>query len=231
MNYIGKLRKVSEDRKFIVIELDEELETEILQARSVKGIPPVAQIRFDDGRAISAIQRRKIYAIIKDVTKVNGGEYYRWEQEETKEQLKQMFMAATGIKHFSLSDVDMTTAKDFISWLIEFCIEQGIELHKEGYKLSEDISRYVYFCLNKRICCITGESKGVHIHHIDVVGMGNNRKKVNNLNLEIIPLRWDKHQEFHTRGDKVMLDYYHVQPIKADVATLKRLKLNYEDID
>lgn len=224
MDYIGRLTQVGKNKRLVVFELDEDIDIELLKKRTKNG-QMNAEIRFDDMRRISAVQRRKTYALIRDIS-----EYTGYLPEECKEIMKWYFMADTGYDHFSLSNTDMTTAKEFISWLIEFCLQHGVQLYEEAYKISEDIQRYVYYCLKNRICCVTGAHEKVHIHHIDSVGMGMNRNKVDNSKLRLIPLRWDIHGLFHQYGNQKMLSKYHLVGIKADNETLKELGLKGEDI-
>ncbi|HVI39436.1 MAG TPA: putative HNHc nuclease, partial [Anaerovoracaceae bacterium] len=79
------------------------------------------EIRLDDGRTISADQRKKIYATMRDISDYTGHL-----PDEIKALMKYDFIAKTGCNYFSLSDADMTTANDFLNFLIEFCIEQDI---------------------------------------------------------------------------------------------------------
>lgn len=65
------------------------------------------EIRLVDGREITADQRKKIYAIMRDVS-IWSGHF----PEEVKEALKFDFRLAEGVKSFSLSDVDEDTAGD-----------------------------------------------------------------------------------------------------------------------
>lgn len=224
MDYIGRLKNIGNNKRLVVFELDEDINVEQLEKRSVNGRMQ-AEIRFDDMRRISAKQRKKTYALIRDIAEFTG-----YLPEECKEIMKWYFMADTGSDYFSLSDTDMTTAKEFISWLIEFCLQQGVQLHDEAYKLTEDIGRYVFYCLKNRICCVTGAKEKVHIHHVDSVGMGMNRNKVDNSKLRLIPLRWDIHRLFHQYGNEKMLAKYHLVPVYADGQTLKDLGLKGEDI-
>lgn len=48
---------------------------------------------------------------------------------------------------FSLSNCDMTTAKEFITYLIDFIIEYDIPTKQPLSKLCEDINKYIYMCL------------------------------------------------------------------------------------
>jgi hypothetical protein len=231
MDYVGELIQIGENKRLVAFLLDSDVDVDSLTKRSENGRMN-AEIRFDDMRRISAKQRRKTYALIRDIAEFTG-----YIPEECKEIMKWYFMADTGYDYFSLSNVDMTTAKEFISWLIEFCLHHGIQLHEEAWRLAEDIQRYVYYCLANRICAVTGEHENVHIHHLtgSRVGMGRNRETISHEGLEIIPLRADIHQLFHQYGDEKMLIKYHLVGIKADKKVLKELGMKViekeEDIE
>ena len=74
-------------------------------------------VRVEDGRRISAVQRRKIYALLRDIADWTG-----YEPQELKELMKYDFLSQCedGTQYFSLSDTDMTTARNFITYLIDF---------------------------------------------------------------------------------------------------------------
>ena len=71
------------------------------------------EITLTDGRSISAQQRKKAYATIRDIAVYSGDV-----PEYIKEHLKWMFCAENGIEEFSLSDCDMSTAREFISYIL-----------------------------------------------------------------------------------------------------------------
>lgn len=149
-------------------------------------------VRIDDGRSISAMQRRHIYATFNDIAKHTG-----YTPDETKQVMKYSYIALTGQKEFSLSDCSMTLAREFLEYLIEFCIKEGIPTTDSLLKRSPDIARYIYYCLANKTCCITGAKDKVQLHHIDTVGMGRNRKDIIHLGMRVLPLRWDLHAEAH----------------------------------
>ena len=75
-------------------------------------------VRFDDGRTINAEQRKKAYAILSDITEFTGNL-----PEYEKELQKYFYIARTGAEYFSLSDCTVSEAREFISYLIDFCFE------------------------------------------------------------------------------------------------------------
>ena len=101
-----------------------------------------AEIRFDDGRHITAEQRKKVHATIRDIADYTG-----YLPEELKEIMKYQYMISTGEEYFSLSDCSIETAREFINTLLEFALEWGIPLSEDGLNRTDDIERYLYVCI------------------------------------------------------------------------------------
>ena len=74
-------------------------------------------IWLDDGRHISAEQRKKAYATIRDIADFTG-----YAPEEMKERLKLEHIIRTGCKEFSLSDCTMDTAREFINTMLDLSL-------------------------------------------------------------------------------------------------------------
>lgn len=177
----------------------------LLERRNITG----CEIRLDDGRRISADQRKKIYATLRDMSLWSGHT-----PDELKEIMKYDFIAKTGCGYFSLSDIDMTTANGFLNHLIEFCLEWDIPCGDNLIDRSPDIARYIYYCLIHKKCCISG--KKAELHHVDAVGSGRNRKDVIHLGMRVLPLSREYHTEAHTMGRDTFCAKYHVFGIKLD---------------
>lgn len=152
-----------------------------------------AEIRFDDGRHISAEQRKKAYATIRDISDWTG-----YLPEEMKEILKYQHMMRTGDAYFSLSNCSMDTAREFINTILEFSLENGIPLSDNVIERTDDIGRYLYYCLLHKKCAICG--KDGEIHHEDAIGMGNDRTKVDDSSYKKICLCREHHTLAHSLG-------------------------------
>ena len=152
-----------------------------------------AEIRFDDGRNISAEQRKKAYATIRDIADWTG-----YLPEEMKEILKYQHMMRTGDAYFSLSNCSMDTAREFINTILEFALENGIPLSDNAIERTDDIGRYLYYCLLHKKCAICG--KDGEIHHEDAIGMGNDRTKVDDSSYKKICLCREHHTLAHSLG-------------------------------
>lgn len=152
-----------------------------------------AEIRFDDGRHISAEQRKKAYATIRDISDWTG-----YLPEEMKEILKYQHMMRTGDAYFSLSNCSMDTAREFINTILEFALENGIPLSDNAIERTDDIGRYLYYCLLHKKCVICG--KDGEIHHEDAIGMGNDRTKLDDSSYKKICLCREHHTLAHSLG-------------------------------
>lgn len=175
------------------------------------------EVRIDDGRRISSDQRRKIYALIKDIANHTGHH-----PEYIKEHMKYEFMEKEDRDYFSLSSVDMSTAKYFIDCLLEFCFEWDVPLNTNTVDLAREINNYLYLCLIHRKCAVCGKKADIH-HHENLVGMGMDRAKHNHIDSKYIALCRAHHNECHNIGHKTFEDKYKLKAIKLNERTIKEL--------
>lgn len=186
-------------------------------------------IGFDDGRRISGEQRRKIYAMLSEISEWCTGSREAGALQTVKEQMKLEFITrrqqALAMKMFSLSDTDVTTAREFISYLIDFMIEWEVPSSRPLIEYCEDIQRFVYACLMKKVCCVCGRP-GADLHHVIALGMGRDRKTVNHLGIPCLPLCREHHTESHNIGQQTFMERYHLEPVKIDEQIAKKYRLN-----
>lgn len=175
------------------------------------------EIRLTDGREISADQRRKIFALIRDISDWCGEEPEYIRKFTTFE-----YRLQNAIEPFSLSNCDMSTAREYISYLIDFCFNHCVPTRDTLLNRTDDINKYLYSCLVHRKCAVC--NKKADVHHIDTVGMGRDRAKILHLGMEAIALCREHHQEAHTRG-QAFFDNYHIYGIKLDENLCKILNL------
>lgn len=197
------------------------------------------EIRLNDGRTISNAQRRKIFALVSDigsyVCAIKGDREHAemlrqlkllyvidtTDNEAVRRQLTLNFCGLCDIDMFSLSDVDMTTARSFIDWLVEQCVVFDIPCNDTLLDRCEDVGRYLYLCVGKRRCAICG--KKADIHEVETVGMGRNRRRIHHLGQRVQPLCRKHHSELGTIGQQTFNRKYHLQDIKLDEYLCKAL--------
>lgn len=205
------------DGKKILVEVPQDIE-KLISYRRIENI----EIIFDDGRTITADQRKKAYATINDIADYTG--HF---PEYLKEWFKYKYIATFGGNYFSLSDCSITTAKEYINYLIDFCLQYGVPIKNDRMiNRTDDIDAYLYMCLKHKKCAVCG--RDAEVHHVDHVGMGRDRTKINHLGMRAIALCRKHHTEAHQRGQAFM-DENHIYGIELNVYLCKKLNLNYKE--
>ena len=168
---------------------------------------------FADGRRITPAQRKKAHSLISEI-----GEWAGYLPDEAKRLMKLEFK----IKHlqtletemFSLSDCSVTTAREFISFLIDFMIANGVPSKIPLYEQCEDIGRYVYACLMHKACAVCGRRADVHHLHGSRVGHGGLKwREKDQSGAVVIPLCREHHQSAHL-DEEGFLAKYHLQGVE-----------------
>ena len=184
--------------------------------------PKSVRLALVDGRGITEKQRRMIYALLKYIAD--------WEGESpdiVKKQFKLKFRVdeMRGMfEDFSFSNMPESLASDFLKYVIEFILEHRIPMDRPLVEYVEDIKHYVYYCLIHKVCAVCGR-KG-DLHHIDAVGMGNNRNKIEHRGRRCLSLCPTCHELMHKLGTKEFLELYHLtDEVEIDDEIKKTYKL------
>lgn len=223
MNYYAKVNAVKKipAGTQLIVTVDENVLSKLNKDHDV-------ELVLRDKRLIGADQRKKIYATVRDIA-LHIGDV----PEYIKEIFKINYCIENNEEYFSLSNCSVGTAREFINYLMEYVIREGVQLNNDiGVNRTDDIDKYLYYCIKYRKCAITGKD-GADIHHCagSVVGMGNNRQKMNHVNSELIALSREWHNKVHQQGEKLIFDKYKIYGIKVDVQTLRGLGINAEDVN
>ena len=174
-------------------------------------------IKLDDGRSISSSQRKLLYGLFKDISIYSG-----YEVEELKELMKIDFMLDRDRDYFSLSNVEMEVATEFIEYILEFMFRWDIPINKKVAVLAREVNNFLYLCLIHRKCAVCGCHADIH-HHENLVGMGMDRAKHNHGDSRYIALCRAHHNECHNIGHKTFEDKYKITAIKLNEAAIKEL--------
>lgn len=172
-----------------------------------------------DSRKLSDKQRRMCYAMIHAIADWSGST-----TEEIKEAFKLEFWAerveTLADKIFSLSNAPMSLVAEFQKFLIDFIITNDVPVKVPLIEYVDDIEHYTYCCLIHKKCVVCG--KKADLHHIDTIGMGNDRTQVEHLGREVISLCRNHHTEDHTIGEAEFMEKYHLNGgIACDRTILK----------
>ena len=175
---------------------------------------------------ITTEQMKLCYVLFEQFANEKG-----WDIDFTKEFFKNLFGAIYEIDKFSLSPrkekpLTLEQATEFIQYIIEFAIEQDVNLYildpkdKKARHIREivpDIQRYVISCLRKRICCVCGrphnEYNTVDLEHYDNVKEIGGYEFDTGLETRFLSLcRWH-HTEIHNMPKEEFLEKYHLEPV------------------
>lgn len=224
LSYLAKITNVDGDK--VTLQLKESLNIERLKTifDGYDG-ERQAEIFIKDPRGFTVEQRKFFFALLNDIYKETGLSI-----DEMKDYIYSMFRYATG-NNISLSNQSVSTVDD-VSYLtnlvLDFIFEHDIPF-KDGYEVPpQNIQYFFYKCLMTRTCCNCGR-KPADIHHVDAVGMGNNRKKINNSGRRFMALCRVCHMKIHTEGFSEFTNKRLLMPIKLSDEDLRRLGLNVID--
>lgn len=186
---------------------------------------------WHDKRSISPEQRRKAWALIGEIAR-HCGYLSQSDKRQMHQELKAKFLAQMRDSDepgemFSLRDTDMTTAREYITFLVEICIEFDVPTKEPLWQMAEDIEAYVYQCAIHGVCAVCRRHAG--LHHVDAVGMGRNRRHIGHVGLLGISLCWGvrgHHLEAHQLGDAAFLEKYFLTaiPITEEIAKIYTLR-------
>lgn len=183
----------------------------------------MVQIALPDGRTINPEQRKKAYALMGEIAVWSG-----YTLSQIKMVLKHRFVNETleALKKelFSLSDCDMTTAREYITFLIDFVLEFDVPTSVPLSTLCDDVTKYVYACLMHKKCAVCG--KRAELHHVDRVGMGRDRRTINHLGMRTLPLCREHHMLIDSIGDDEFMEIYHLVTVLIDEKIAKLYRLN-----
>lgn len=175
--------------------------------RLIKRKYDTVEIGLPDGRTISPEQRRKAYALIGEIAEWCGEL-----PEYIKKHMKMEFVVGRleGLSReiFSLANCDMTLAREFITFLVDFVIEHGVPTKVPLKSLCDDVERYVYACLMHKKCAVCGRK--AELHHVDVVGMGRNRDTIYQIGMKVLPLCREHYTIAHNSN---LIEDEHLIPI------------------
>lgn len=172
-----------------------------------------------DSRSLSDKQRRMCYALIHSIVEWSGSS-----TEDIKQAFKLEFWACKvdtlADKIFSLSNAPMSLVAEFQRFLIDFIISNDVPLKFPLIDYVDDIEHYTYMCVIHKKCAVCG--KRADLHHIDAIGMGNDRNEVQHLGREVISLCREHHEECHAIGRADFMAKYHLNGgVTADRTILK----------
>lgn len=169
---------------------------------------PTVEVNIADQRHISPEQRRKIWALINDFCRYTGDV-----PKDVEERFKWQVQMIFGIEHFSLSDCSVTVGNYMILTILDFMFREDIPFSTKIWdSLDSDYLRAILSIRNR--CCVICGKPHAQLAHYKAVGMGRNRRQIDERKMYFMSLCPDCHRRQHQMGIKSFLLKYHIKPIK-----------------
>lgn len=132
--------------------------------------------------------------------------------EEMYRLLSLRFSEKNGLDdNFRLSMGNVSDTNDFITYIIEFCFEHDIPFSDKTWEEIPSEFNKQWWCMKKRECVLCGEH--ADYAHVETVGMGNDRSKIDHSKYHFMALCRKHHTEQHQMGIESFVRKYHIKPI------------------
>ena len=183
-----------------------------------------AILYLEDRDKISDEQRKLLFALWRDYETYTGVPL-----DAVEAWFKYQYMLHTDLDRLpsvSRGGMSKQTATDFVTFTLEYLLNNGIPFAQADWYKGADIQRVCYAMLIKRICFVCGKEHS-DVHHLNgsTIGMGNDREKVNHIGRWVACLCREDHGKIHTGGERALFSKHHIVPIKLDAETVQILGL------
>jgi hypothetical protein len=208
---------ISVSGKRVTIELDQPIDLELL-VKLTGDLHPSVAVEIADNRTITPEQRKKAWAMINDIANWQGDL-----PKAVEETFKYFAMSTYSeiTEHFSLADCSVTTARLYIELLLAFCFKWDVPFATKTWDAISGDYGTQKRCLEHRECVIC--RKHAQYAHVETVGMGMDRKKIDHSQHRFMSLCAVHHTEQHTIGINTFIQRYHIKPIKLTYDELVKL--------
>lgn len=158
-----------------------------------------------DPNSITGKQRRKIFALVKDIEAHTG---------QPMQYMREMFQNYVSFlygydKRISLSNCSRTQANQIIEVTLDWIFHNNIPLAYKTSDLLKNDKAFLYWSTVNRNCVICGKH-GELAHH-KAIGRGANRKKMDHYRYEVLALCREHHQSQHDMGVETFDKLHHLE--------------------
>jgi hypothetical protein len=180
---------------------------------AVDNLSDEVSILWHDSRMRTLEQIRKAFALMAEIGNYQGQTSDAVYGEQRLLFSEKMMDMLNG-RMFHLSVASVSEASEFINFLVNLIVENGIPTREPLFTMCEDIKEYVYACLLNKKCCVCGRK--ADLHHVTTIGMGFNRNEKPQIGNLVLPLCREHHMEWHNVGGTEFESRYHIEPVQLD---------------
>lgn len=176
------------------------------------GLEVEVDVQVVDPFKITGKQRRKIFALVKDIEAHTGS---------PMDYMRHLFIEYVRTyygydKRISLSDCTRTQASQIIEVTLDWIFHNDIPLAFKTSDLLKSDKSFLYWSTVNRNCVICGKPHA-ELAHYHAVGRGRNRNKINHYGNKVLALCRKHHQTQHDMGMDSFNKKYHLTDAWVDV--------------
>lgn len=213
MKFLAKVREIKNN--WMRIQTSSMLNRDLLN-RLANEEELYVEVKVHDNRQISTKQNALSHALLRDIAN------YSYDDPDRIELImKYYFKGKTDIV-FCHHLATMTEATEWIHFLIDFVLENNVELPGDYIYLLED-NYWFYSSLVHRTCCICGQYADVA--HFQTVGSGSNRRKTDHRKMLLMALCRKHHQQQHQEGVNYFVKKHRIIPVRLEEQAILNLRL------
>lgn len=169
------------------------------------GFDVEVDVNVVDPFQITGKQRRKIFALVKDIEEYTG---------QPMDYMRHMFIEYVRTyygydEHISLSNCTRTQANQVIEVILDWVFHNDIPLNYKTSDLLKQDKSFLYWSTVNRNCVICGKPHS-DLAHYKAVGRGRDRTKINHYGNQVLALCRNHHTEQHNIGMDSFNDKYHL---------------------
>ena len=176
------------------------------------GFDVEVDVNVVDPFQITGKQRRKIFALVKDIEEHTG---------QPMDYMRHMFIEYVRTyygydEHISLSNCTRTQANQVIEVILDWVFHNDVPLNYKTSDLLKQDKSFLYWSTVNRNCVICGKPHS-DLAHRYAVGRGRDRTKINHYGNQVLALCREHHTEQHNIGMDSFNDKYHLHDSWVDV--------------
>lgn len=176
------------------------------------GLGVEVDVQVVDPFKITDKQRRKIFALVKDIEAHTGS---------PMDYMRHLFIEYVRTyygydKRISLSDCTRTQASQVIEVTLDWIFHNDIPLNYKTSDLLKNDKAFLYWSTVNRNCVICGKPHA-ELAHYQAVGRGRNRRKINHIGNQVLALCSNHHREQHQIGMDSFNEKYKLHDSWVDV--------------
>ncbi|OFV09703.1 putative HNHc nuclease [Staphylococcus sp. HMSC13A10] len=176
------------------------------------GLEVEVDVQVVDPFKITGKQRRKIFALVKDIEAHTGS---------SMDYMRHLFIEYVRTYYgydnrISLSDCTRTQAGQVIEETLDWIFHNDIPLNYKTSDLLKNDRSFLYWSTVNRNCVICGKPHA-ELAHYQAVGRGRNRRKINHIDNKVLALCSSHHREQHNIGMDSFNEKYKLHDSWVDV--------------